>query len=48
MGLLYHFGPAYSYGYAALVALAAAVILVAVNAGQRQAGQPARSKAGGS
>jgi MFS family permease len=33
MGLLYHFGPSYSYSYAALVALAAAVILVA--AGRR-------------
>lgn len=34
MGLLYHFGPAYSYSYAALVALAAAVILV--SAGRRR------------
>lgn len=34
MGLLYHFGPAYSYGYAAIVALAAAVILVSAGWGR--------------
>lgn len=48
MGLLYHFGPAYSYGYAALVALAAAVILVTVNSGQRQTGRPAGAPAAAS
>ncbi|MCL4544600.1 MAG: MFS transporter [Chloroflexi bacterium] len=45
MGLLYHLGPAYSYGYAAIVALAAAVILIGAGAGQHPAGAPARVQA---
>ena len=42
MGLLYHFGPAYSYGYAAIVALVAAVILVSAGWGRPPAGATSR------
>lgn len=36
MGILYHFSPLYSYGYAALVAGAAAVVLFVVSSGQEK------------
>ena len=43
MGLLYHFGPGYSYGYAALVALAAAVILASASTRRRPLTAASRS-----